>query len=424
VSTRVVEVRAWGKRVGALAPDPRLEAYVFEYDPAWARTGVELAPLTMPVTRAERRFVFPDLAPSFLRLPGLVADALPDDFGNALINAWMAHRGIAAAEVTALDRLSYMGKRAMGALEFRPARGSHTESAKPLDMQSLVEAARIALHGDFAGDAHAQAALANIIRVGTSAGGARAKAVIAWNPVTEEIRSGQFYVAPGFEHWLVKFDGVGPDLELGTSKDYGRIEYAYYKMAVSAGIEMMPSRLLHENGRAHFMTKRFDRSGNAKLHVQSLCALAHLDYKQRATNSYEQLFLAINGLGLNDDARRQAYLRMVFNVMARNCDDHTKNVAFVLREHEPWALAPAFDVTHAHNPKGEWTAQHLMSVNGRFDEIRREDLEVMADRFGVVDARGAVMAVRNAIERWPEFADEAGVSPAERQRVAADFRPL
>jgi serine/threonine-protein kinase HipA len=424
VSTRVVEVRAWGKRVGALAPDPRLEAYVFEYDPAWARTGIELAPLTMPVTRTERRCVFPELAPSFLRLPGLVADALPDDFGNALIDAWMAHRGIAAAEVTALDRLSYMGKRAMGALEFRPARGSHTESVKPLDMQSLVEAARIALHGDFAGDAHAQAALANIIRVGTSAGGARAKAVIAWNPATEEIRSGQFDVASGFEHWLVKFDGVGPDLELGTSKDYGRIEYAYYKMAVSAGIEMMPSRLLHENGRAHFMTKRFDRSGNAKHHVQSLCALAHLDYKQRATNSYEQLFLAINGLGLNDDARRQAYLRMVFNVMARNCDDHTKNVAFVLREHEPWALAPAFDVTHAHNPKGEWTAQHLMSVNGRFDEIRREDLEVMADRFGVVDARGAVMAVRNAIERWPEFADEAGVSPAERQRVAADFRPL
>ncbi|HET8696735.1 MAG TPA: type II toxin-antitoxin system HipA family toxin [Gammaproteobacteria bacterium] len=423
MSTPVVEVRAWGKRVGALAPDPRLEAYVFEYDPAWARTGIELAPLTMPVTRAERRFVFPELAPSFLRLPGLVADALPDDFGNALINAWMAHRGIAAAEVTALDRLSYMGKRAMGALEFRPAGGSHTESRKPLDMQSLVEAARIALHGDFSGDSHAQAALANIIRVGTSAGGARAKAVIAWNPATEEIRSGQFDVAPGFEHWLVKFDGVGADLELGTSKDYGRIEYAYYKMATSAGIEMMSSRLLHENGRSHFMTKRFDRSGNAKHHVQSLCALAHLDYKQRATNSYEQLFLAIQRLGLDDHAHRQAYLRMVFNVMARNCDDHTKNFAFVLRQHEPWALAPAFDVTHAHNPKGQWTAQHLMSVNGRFDDIRRADLEVV-DRFGVVDARGAVAAVRTALERWPEFAAEAGVSPAEQQRVAADFRPL
>jgi serine/threonine-protein kinase HipA len=424
VSTPVIEVRAWGRRVGALAPDPRLEAYVFEYDPGWARAGIELAPLTMPTSRPDRRFVFPELAPSFLRLPGLVADALPDDFGNALINAWMARRGVSADDVTALDRLSYMGRRAMGALEFRPARGSSAESSKPLDMKNLVEAARVALRGDFAGDAHAQAALANIIRVGTSAGGARAKAVIAWNPTTEQIRSGQFDVAPDFEHWLLKFDGVGADLELGTSKDYGRIEYAYYKMATSAGIEMMPSRLLHENGRSHFMTKRFDRDGNARRHVQSLCALAHLDYKQRATNSYEQLFLAVDRLGLDDDARRQTYLRMVFNVMARNCDDHTKNFAFVLAERGSWALAPAFDVTHAHNPKGEWTAQHLMSVNGRFDDIRREDLEVVADRFGIVDAKGAVNGVRKAIERWPELAEDAGVAPAERQRVAADFRPL
>jgi serine/threonine-protein kinase HipA len=424
VTTRVIEVRAWDRRVGALAADPRLQAYVFEYDPAWARGGIELAPLTMPTARADPRFVFPELPASFLRLPGLVADALPDDFGNALINAWMAQRGVSANEVTALDRLSYMGKRAMGALEFRPARGSHAESVKPLDMKSLVEAARIALRGDFAGDAHAQAALANIIRVGTSAGGARAKAVIAWNPATEEIRSGQFDVAPGFEHWLLKFDGVGADLELGTSKNYGRIEYAYYKMATSAGIDMMPSRLLHENGRSHFMTQRFDRSRNVKHHVQSLCALSHLDYKQRATNSYEQLFLAINGLGLDDDARRQAYLRMVFNVMARNCDDHTKNFAFVLHEHGRWALAPAFDVTHAHNPTGEWTAQHLLSVNGRFDDIRREDLKEVADRFGIVDAKSAVTAVREAIARWPELAEDAGVSPAERQRVAADFRPL
>ncbi|HEX5048768.1 MAG TPA: type II toxin-antitoxin system HipA family toxin [Gammaproteobacteria bacterium] len=424
MSTPVIEVRAWGTRVGALAADPRLQAYVFEYAPAWARGGIELAPLTMPTSRPDRRFVFPDLAPSFLRLPGLVADALPDDFGNALIDAWMARRGVSAADVTALDRLSYMGKRGMGALEFRPASGSHTESTKPLDMKNLVEAARLALRGDFAGDTHAQTALANMIRVGTSAGGARAKAVIAWNAANEEIRSGQFDAAPGFEHWLLKFDGVGADLELGTSKDYGRIEYAYYKMATSAGIDMMPSRLLHENGRSHFMTKRFDRDGNVRHHVQSLCALAHLDYKQRATNSYEQLFLAINRLGLDDEARRQAYLRMVFNVMARNCDDHTKNFGFVLPERGPWALAPAFDVTHAHNPKGEWTAQHLMSVNGRFDDVRREDLEVVADRFGVVDAKGAVSSVRDAIERWPALAEEAGVAPDERQRVAADFRLL
>lgn len=424
MSTTAIEVRIWGTRVGAVAADPRLGAYVFEYDPGWVRKKIELAPLTMPTSQRDARFVFPDLPASFNRLPGLLSDALPDDFGNALIDAWMAQRGISKSEITTLDRLSYMGKRGVGALEFRPARGSHIESAKPIEMKSLVEAARTFLQGDFSDDSHAQAALANIIRVGTSAGGARAKAVIAWNPQTQEIRSGQFDAAPGFEHWLLKFDGIGSDFELGASKDYGRIEYAYYNMALSAGIEMMPCRLLHENGRAHFMTKRFDRAGNTKHHVQSLCALEHLDYKQRATNAYEQLFLAINQLRLGDEARRQAYLRMAFNVMARNCDDHTKNFAFLLRQGHEWELSPAFDVTHAHNPKGEWTAQHLMSVNGRFDDIGREDLVTVAERFGVVGARQALEAVRDAVERWGEFAEKAGVSSSERRRVAGDFRVM
>ena len=421
MSTSAIEVRIWGTRVGAVAVDPRLGAYVFEYDPTWNRKKIELSPLMMPTEQRNARFVFPELPPSFKQLPGLIADALPDDFGNALIDAWMAQRGFVKSEITTLDRLSYMGKRGMGALEFRPARGSHVESAKPLEMKSLVEAARTILKGDFSNDPQAQAALANIIRVGTSAGGARAKAVIAWNPQTKEIRSGQFDVVPGFEHWLIKFDGVGSDFELGTSKDYGRIEYAYYRMAISAGIEMMPCRLLHENGRSHFMTKRFDRDGNMKHHVQSLCALDHLDYKQRATHSYEQLFLAINQLGLSDAVCGQAYLRMAFNVMARNCDDHTKNFAFLLRKGHEWELSPAFDVTHAHNPKGEWTAQHLMSVNGRFDDIGREDLLAVADRFGVVDANQALASVRQAVERWNEFAEEADINSSERMRVARDF---
>ena len=378
----------------------------------------------MPTGQRNARFVFPELPPSFNKLPGLLADALPDDFGNALIDAWMAQKGFVKSEITALDRLSYMGKRGMGALEFRPARGSHVESARPLEMKSLVEAARTVLKGDFSNDSHAQAALANMIRVGTSAGGARAKAVIAWNPESQEMRSGQFDGAPGFEHWLLKFDGVGSDFELGTSKEYGRIEYAYYRMAISAGIEMMPCRLLHENGRSHFMTKRFDRDENMKHHVQSLCALDHLDYKQRATHSYEQLFLAINQLGLGDTARRQAYLRMAFNVMARNCDDHTKNFAFLLRKGYEWELSPAYDVTHAHNPKGDWTAQHLMSVNGHFDDIGREDLLTVADRFGVIDAKQALATVRQAVERWNEFAEEAEINSSERMRVAGDFHLL
>lgn len=425
MDTPVIEVRLWDQRVGAVAADPQAGCYAFEYDPAWRRRGVELAPLTMPTDAPEPVFLFPELARnSFHGLPGLLADALPDAFGNALIDAWMARHGVAADAVTALDRLAYMGKRGMGALEFRPARGSHSESAEPLRMKSLVEAARSVIQGDLSDDAHAQAALANIIRVGTSAGGARAKAVVAWNAQTGELRSGQFDAAPGFEHWLLKFDGVGRDMELGDGADYGRIEYAYHLMARAAGIAMEPCRLLEENGRAHFMTRRFDRDGNRRHHVQSLCAMQHLDYNQRGTHAYEQLFLVAQQLGLGDEAQTEIFRRMAFNVMARNCDDHTKNHAFLLREGGRWELAPAFDVTHAYNPNGEWTYQHLMSVDGKFDGITREDLMAVARRFGVVGAREVLARVREAVARWGGFADEAGLPTAAARMIAADHAPV
>jgi serine/threonine-protein kinase HipA len=379
----------------------------------------------LPTAGAQSSFVFPNLPESFKRLPGLISDALPDDFGNALIDAWMAKHGVTKAAITALDRLAYMGRRGMGALEFHPARGSVSESQKPLEMQSLVEAARNVLHGKLEGDSHAQAALSNIIRVGTSAGGARAKAVLAWNPRTQEIRSGQFEVDPGFEHWLLKFDGIGRDLELGTTADYGRIEYAYSLMAArGAGIDISPCRLLEENGRAHFMTKRFDRDGNRKHHIQSLCALQHLDYKQRATHGYEQLFLLLSELGLGDAALEQAFRRMAFNVMARNCDDHTKNFAFRLQQGGSWELAPAYDVTHAYNPEGEWTYQHLMSVNGRFKDIQRADLLAVAGRFSVPHAKQILEEVKSAIARWPEFAGEAGVPLDKQSKITGDFAAL
>jgi serine/threonine-protein kinase HipA len=419
--TKVIEVRIWNKLVGAVAPDPVLGCHVFEYDESWRRAGVELAPRMMRTTAPERIFAFPALGESFNRLPGLLSDALPDDFGNALIDAWMARHGVDKAAITALDRLAYMGKRGLGALEFHPSKSAAKESAQPLAMKSLVETARKVMQGDFSNDTHAQAALANIIRVGTSAGGARAKAVIAWNPTTREIRSGQFDLADGFEHWLLKFDGVGKDFELGTSADYGRIEYAYHRMATAAGITMSPCRLLEENGRAHFMTRRFDRDANAKHHIQSLCALSHLDYRQRATHAYEQYFLAISELQLGDDALAQAFRRMAFNVMARNCDDHTKNVSFRLTQDGQWELAPAYDVTHAHNPKGEWTSQHLMSVNGKFDDISRLDLLTLADRFSVARAATLLSEVKAAVENWPAFAREAGVNLPEANRVAQDF---
>ena len=426
MNTPVIEVRIWGQRVGAVAPDPRLGCYVFAYDPAWRHSGIELAPLTMPLADTQTTFAFPNLAePSYHRLPGLLADALPDDFGNALIDAWMASKGVDKNAVTTLDRLAYMGKRGMGALEFKPARGAHRESVEPLQMQTLVESARKVIQGDLSGDVHAQAALANIIRVGTSAGGARAKAVVTWNPQTQEIRSGQFEAAAGFEHWVLKFDGMGKDLELGGSADYGRIEYAYHLMAKAAGIHMSECRLLEENGRAHFMTHRFDREvsgeGTLKHHVQTLCAIDHLDYKQRATHAYAQLFMVIAKLKLGDEANSQAFRRMVFNVMAKNCDDHSKNFAFRLKQGQTWELAPAYDLTHAHNPQGVWTYQHLLSVNGKFSNITRADLLQEADRFGVRRPLDLIADVQAALESWPRFAAEAGLGGKMVEAIAGEF---
>ena len=380
----------------------------------------------MPLGDRRETFVFPNLPEAtFRRLPAMFADALPDDFGNALIDAWMAGNGTTKDQITTLDRLAYMGKRGMGALEFKPALGSHRESTAPLKMKELVEEARKLVEGDLSVDVHAKAALANIIRVGTSAGGARAKAVVAWNPATSQIRSGQFDMAPGFEPWILKFDGMGRDFELGTGGDYGRTEYAYYKMATQAGIAMSPCRLLEENGRAHFMTRRFDRDvvegKTIKHHVQTLCALDHLDYKQRATHAYSQLFLVVAELGLTDEALRQTFLRMAFNVMARNYDDHTKNFSFILKQGQNWDLAPAYDITHAHNPKGEWTYQHLMSVNGKFDDIARADLLAEADRFGVPRPEQLLSDVRSALDNWPEHAKEAGLGKTKSDELAQAF---
>lgn len=423
MSTRVIEVRIWNERVGAVAADPALGCYVFEYAPGWRRTGVELAPRTLPLAGGPRLFAFPTLPlATYFGLPGMIADALPDAFGNALIDGWMQSKGIEKQAITVLDRLAYMGKRGLGALEFHPARGFRKDSATALELNSLVRAARTAVRGELGSDPMAQAALAQIIRVGTSAGGARAKAVIAWNPVTDEIRSGQFDAPPGFEHWLLKLDGMGSDPELGAGGDYGRIEYAYHRMALAAGICMSPCRLLQENGRAHFMTRRFDRDENRKHHVQTLCAMEHLDFRQRATHAYSQAFMVLARLGIGQEGTDELFRRMAFNVMARNCDDHTKNLSFLLAQDRPWALAPAYDVTHAHNPAGEWTCQHLMSVNGKFDGIEKADLLREADRFGVRHPERILDQVAAAIDDFGQFAREAGLSDASRDRVARDFR--
>jgi len=422
-----VEVRAWGRRVGAVALDPGLGFYVFEYEPTWARSGIELAPGVMPTSGGP--YVFPTLPrDTFHRLPALLADALPDDFGNALIDAWLATHGVARDQVTPLDRLAYMAGRGLGALEFAPSRGPRHRKPSAVELSSLVEGARSLIAGEFGGDRETRDAVQGLIQVGTSAGGARAKAVIAWNRGTNEIRSGQLPADPGFEQWLIKLDGVSRDWqrgehELHESQPYGRIEYAYHRMAVAAGIEMTECTLLEENGRAHFMTRRFDRGDDgSKLHVQTLCAMAHLDFRQRGAHDYSQLFLQAEALGLGEEARAEILRRMVFNLLARNCDDHTKNHSFLLAGPDAaWRLSPAYDVTFAYNPQGEWTHQHLMSINGRFDGASVDDVLTVADRFRVPGAKAVIREVRSAIAGWPDFAADAGLPEAVWRPIQETF---
>ena len=415
---KVVEVVIWDQQVGAVTLDPNTGYYVFEYSSKWSSTGIELSPFTLPTKSPNNTFQFPSLnSDTFHRLPAMLADALPDKFGNALIEAALSDEGVSKEAITPLDRLAYMNNRGMGALEFKPPRGKTKNSNTAIEMSLLVEGARKALEGQFGGDKETEIAIRNIIQVGISAGGARAKAVVAWNPGTDEIRSGQLKVNDGFEHWLLKLDGVGKDLALGSGAHYGRIEYAYYLMATAAKIHMMPSRLLEENGRAHFMTKRYDRDGNRKHHTQSLCAMKQLDFNMIEVHSYNQYFEAINGLGIGSEAMQEGFRRMVFNVIAANCDDHTKNFSFMLKQNGRWELTPAYDVTHAHNPENKWTKQHLMSVNGKFTAINYSDLMAIADIYMIPNAKQIILDVEYAVGRWEEFANEAKLPKEEQERI-------
>lgn len=421
----VAEVRLWGSRIGAISLAENGRVASFEYDAEFAASEIEPAPLRMPLA-ANRGYRFPELAAeSFNGLPGMLADSLPDRYGNALIDAWLATRGRAPGSFDALERLCYIGRRGMGALEFRPALGPRVTQSHALDVAALAElAAEVMAHrADLAVSLRRRSkrdALREILRVGTSAGGARPKALIALDPVSGEVRSGQLDVDPGFEHWILKFDGIDDDSrELGASRGYGAIELAYARMARQAGIEMSECRLLEEGGRRHFMTRRFDRtSGGDKLHMQSLAALAHLDFNQPGASSYEQAFDTIRRLGLPHAALEQQFRRMVFNVVARNQDDHVKNIAFLMDRRGEWSLSPAFDLVFAHNPDGRWTARHQMSANGKLDDFTVADLrEVAATALLKRGRADAILAeVRDAVAGWPRFASEAGV---EEQRIAA-----
>ena len=415
----VVEVRIWGRTVGAVAPlAGKPGFYEFQYAPEFENSGLELSPLEMKL-KSRQRFSFPALAQqTFHGLPGLLADSLPDTFGNALIDEYLSRHGTRAQDITALQRLVYVGRRAMGALEFEPAvtETRSRASVVSLDMAHLVEDARRALRGELRQVAQ------EILDIGSSAGGARAKAVIGWNPTTDEVVSGQFDLPAGFEHWLLKFD-VGVAGVLSNSAGFGRIEYAHYLMASAAGIAMNECRLLEEGGRAHFMTRRFDRRGNEKVHVQTLCGLAHLDFNTPYVHSYEQYLRAVLDLRLGAPALEQAWLRCAFNVAAVNCDDHTKNLAFMLDAPGAWNIAPAYDTCFSHNPAaGKWTRQHQMLVRGKAWHITDTDLVELANEFDIRRPREVLARLKGAIGCWPEFAQRAGVPLAEVARIQA-FQP-
>ncbi len=420
VPVDVVEVRCWGSRVGAVALDARSGFYAFEYDREWARKRIELAPTTMPTSNRSLTFLFPALpVATFHRLPSMIADSLPDDFGNALTTAYLANEGLRPEQITPLDRLAYLGDRGVGALEFHPIRGPRTRKATAIELSELVVAARSALSGNTSTEGSVTDAISHLIAVGTSAGGARAKAVVALNPATGELRSGQVPCDPGFEQWLLKLDGVGADSALGVSGHFGRVEYGYYLMATAAGVEMTACRLLEEGGRAHFMTRRFDRvDGGTKIHTQTLCAMGELDFRQIGAHDYAQQFLLMEDLDLGPEARAEAFRRMVFNVAASNCDDHTKNVSFVLPDGGAWRLSPAYDVTHAHSPDSQWTRQHLMAVNGATTGIARADIMEVGQRFSVPNTSEIVAGVLAAVDRWKDFAEDAEVPHTIASQVA------
>ena len=424
----LAEVWLWGTRVGIVSLANEDPIASFEYDSEFLQSGIEIAPLAMPLDR--RVYRFPGLAEeSFNGLPGLLADSLPDSYGNALINAWLATHGRQPGDFDPVERLCYVGRRGMGALEFKPALGPKPTTSHRLDVEALAKLAAdvLAHRADLSVNLSGKReVMREILRVGTSAGGARAKALIALDPGTEKVRSGQLPSDSGFQYWILKFDGVDDETrDLGRSRGYGVVEFVYSQMAQRAGIEMTECRLLEEGDRRHFMTRRFDRDdeGN-KLHTQSLAALAHLDFNQPGANSYEQAFQVIRELGLPQQAMTEQFRRMAFNVVGRNQDDHVKNIAFLMDRTGSWSLSPAFDVVYAYNPEGRQTRSHQMSINGKRDDFTGEDLQSVARVAGLKRGQAGeiVEQVTEAIASWPRLAREAGLEQGRIDRIAAAHR--
>lgn len=425
------KVILWGSLIGAVTWQSDRNTGVFQFAPEFLGSHIEISPLTMPLRNFP--YEFPALSwPAFRGLPGLLADSLPDKWGNAVIDTWLATQNRTADSFSPVERLCYIGKRGMGALEFEPAIRGLPSQSKQIDLEKMVDLAnrildeRTNLQGAFTGEDDKDA-IENILRIGTSAGGARAKAILAWNPETNEFRSGQIGQEKDFQYWLMKFDGISNnrDKELSDPLGYGKVEYAYYLMASDAGIRMAPCRLHREGGRSHFMTRRFDRTPDGgKLHMQTLGAIAHFDFTQAGAYSYEQALQVIRRLDLPREDLEQQVLRAVFNVVARNQDDHVKNIAFLMNKQGGWRLSPAFDLTYAMNPEGKWTNRHQMTINNKLDHFEREDLLALGQSAGIKknQTNNMLEQVVQTVQNWPLYAARAGVPEDWVTRIQSTFR--
>jgi serine/threonine-protein kinase HipA len=424
----VAEIWIWDQLAGVVLWDDTEQLGSFEFTSNFLQSGLDISPIKMPLGQGKRIYSFPELRKSrgdvfdtFKGLPGLLADMLPDKYGNQLINTWLIQNGRQADSLNPVEQLCFIGKRGVGALEIRPSLRKDSEKATHLEIDSLVHIAGKILNSraDFQADlsSEEQSALSDILKIGTSAGGARAKAVIAFNPKTGEVKSGQVKAPAGFSYWIIKFDGVH-DSQFGASAGYGRVEMAYYLMALSAGIQMSECRLLEENGRAHFMTKRFDRLDTGqKIHMQSLCGLRHFDFNQVGYHSYEQVFETMRMLRLPYPEAEQLFLRMVFNVLARNCDDHTKNFAFLMDQTGKWSLSPAYDICYAYRPGSLWVSAQSLMVNGKRENITDADFLEVARQMNIKKPEAKIESVKAAVRRWIEFADEVSVEGLLRDGI-------
>ena len=413
-------VKIWGKLVGVVRWLPERNLASFQYDKSFLSNNWDLSPLKMPINNGTRVYSFPELLKekdseydTFKGLPGLLADSLPDKYGNKLIDLWLAQNGCPTGSMNPVEKLCFIGSRGMGALEFEPAQIKTGKNTFPIEISGLIDIAKKILSDreTFATNFNKdeRRAMQEIIKVGTSAGGARPKVLIAYNTKTGELLSGQTSVPKGFEHWLLKLDEVS-DEQFGESKGWGRIEYAYYLMAKECRIEMTECKLLEENKRAHFMTKRFDREGhNTRHHIQTLCGIQHFDYNDMHGYSYEQVFQTMRQLKLKYPEAEQMFRRMVFNVLATNYDDHTKNFSFILKKDGQWGLSPAYDVCYSYNPTNQWLLRQTLSINGKRNNITQSDLMTIAKANNIKKGETIITEINNVVKNWGDFAGSAKV---------------